>query len=206
MKLDIIQKIKKRHITSEHVMWLSIIVLFSILCTYYFEIILPNIFINILLLASFLTPVATNIYGKNEYYPRNFKITSNLKLKATYIEIGSKRIDINKISMIEIFVNDWYGKRTETNSPSLFGWGPNLSQGIDNLIRIYWEGNNIEIINFQIKSVDQLEKLKIWIRILYQNDIVIVEEFGYSKSYGLEHLNYAEIQEFKANYIKKKAN
>lgn len=98
--------------------------------------------------------------------------------------------------MIELEVNDWLGKKIVHNIRP-YGSGPKLSMGIDNSIRIYTDDVELPKLNFQLESKDQFIAMGRWLKSLYKLQITIVEKYDHLKSYGLRHLNYDEIQEFK---------
>ncbi len=180
-------------------MWVSIIILFSIIGCYLSGIVKPSSLLNIILLICAIIPLATNIYGNYEYFPMNYIIISKLILEPTHINFEDRKLEINSIKKIELNVNDWCGKKIIENYRP-YGSGPKLSRGVNNELKIYLKESNKVEIRFQLESKQQFRELASWIRNLYQYKIEILEKYDHIRSYGLEHLNYAEIQEFKNRY------
>lgn len=199
VKVNIIDITKTKQLTSEHVMWISMVLFFTILGLYYCEIIKPNILLNILLFISALTPIGTNIYGNYEYFPKNFVVKYQANFESDHIDLKSRKLYFGAIEKIEFGVNDWFGKKIVTNVRP-FGYGPKLSQGINNTIKLEIKNSIPIILHFQIESEEHLDELANWIKSLYKSKIQIVEKSGNLTTYGLRHLKYNEIQEFKKKY------
>lgn len=175
------------------------VLLFAIIGLYYWEIFKPNILLNIVLFISALTPIVTNIYGNHEYFPKNFVVKYQANFESDHIDLESQKLYFEAIEKIEINVNDWFGKKIVANVRP-YGSGPKLSQGINNTIKLTIENSLPIILNFQIESEGHFEELANWIKSLYKSKIQIVEKSGNQISYGLRHLKYIDIQEFKKKY------
>lgn len=198
MKVDIIDITNTKQITSEHLMWISSVIFFIIIGFYYWEIIKPNILLNIVLFICALTPIVTNIYGNYEYFPKNYVIKYQANLESDHIDLENQKLYFDAIKKIEFNVNDWFGKKIVTNVRP-YGSGPKLSQGINNTIKL--EMNSVPItLHFQIKSEEHLDELANWIKSLYKSKTHVVEKSGNQTTYGLRQLKYNEIQEFKKKY------
>jgi hypothetical protein len=57
-----------------------------------------------------------------------------------------------------------------------------------------------EMVQFQIQSEEQFRELSALIKGWYSKGIKIYEEYDHQRSYGLQHLTYAEVQDFKAKF------
>ena len=198
MKLNVISKSKKYQLNSGHFMWVSLILFFSIIGCYLLDVVEPNSTLNLILIIAAITPIATNIYGNYEYFPINYEIISELVLEPTFIKVGSKKIVIDSIDKVELDVNDWHGKRI-VNNHRPYGSGPKLSRGIDNKLEIYSKEFKVEVY-FQLESKQQFQELANWVKNIYQYKIQVLEKYDQIRSYGLEHLSFAKIQEFKNRY------
>jgi hypothetical protein len=199
MKVNIIDITKTKQSTSEQVMWISMVIFFTILGFYYWEIIKPNILLNIVLFISGLTPIGTNIYGNSEYFPKNYVVKYQANFESDHIDLENHTLYFESIEKIEFNVNDWFGKKIVTNV-SPFGSGPKLSQGNNNTIKLGIKNSLPIILHFQIESEEQLNELANWIKRLYKSKIQIVEKSGNLTKYGLRQMKYNEIQEFKKKY------
>ena len=175
------------------------VLFFTILGFYYWEIINPNILLNIVLFISALTPIGTNIYGNYEYFPKNYVVKYQANIESDHIDLQSYKLYFEAIKKIDINVTDWFGKKIVTNVRP-YGSGPKLSQGINNTIKFEIKNSVPIILHFQIESEEHLDELANWIKSLYKFKIKIVEKYENSTSFGLNHLNYNEIQEFKKKY------
>jgi len=180
-------------------MWASIILFFSIFSGLYFGFLKPNPFINSFFIITFLLPIGTNIYGNTEYFPLNFEVISELKINSNFISIGDREISFDSIKKIDIAVNDWHGKKIIQNVRP-YGSGPKLSRGVNNKIKIVCRNLTEEIFSFQLDSEEMFYQLSNCIKDLYLKDIDIYETYDNMKSYGLRHLNYSEIQDFKIKF------
>ncbi len=199
MKVNIINITKTKQFTSEHVMWISMVIFFTIFGFYFWEIIKPNTFLNIVLFISILTPFGTNIYGNYEYFPKNYVVKYQTNLESDHIDLKSQKFYFEDIEKIEFNVNDWLGKKIFTNDRA-YGSGPKLSQGINNTIKLEIKNSVSIFLHFQIESEEHFEELANWIKSLYKSKIQIVEKSGNQTTYGLRQLKYNEIQEFKKKY------
>ena len=180
-------------------MWLSVSVFFLISGLYIYEVIKPSEVLNSLCIIAVVIPIFTNFYGNYEYFPKNYRIISQIKLDSDTIQLYGFLITFKKIKIIEISVNDWHGKKIVTNLTP-YSSGPKLSRGINNHCKIIYDDSESKEFDFQINSLQHFQELSEWIKNLYQTKIEIKEEYGNLKSYGLEHLNYKQIQEFKKKY------
>lgn len=199
MKVNIIDITKTKQFTSEQAMWISMVIFFTILGFYYLEIIKPNILLNIVLFISVLTPIGTNIYGNYEYFPKNYLVKYQANFESDHINLENQKLYFEAIEKIEFNVNDWFGKKIVTNVRP-YGSGPKLSQGINNTIKLEIKNSIPIILHFQIESEEHFDELANWIKSLYKSKIQIVEKSGNQTTYGLSHLKYKEIQEFKKKY------
>ena len=199
MKVNIIEITKTKQFTSEQVMWISMVLFFTILGFYYCEIIKPNILLNTVLFISALTPIMTNIYGNNEYFPKNYVVNYQANFESDYIELENQKLYFEEIEKIEFNVNDWFGKKIVANMRP-YGSEPKLSQGINNTIKLKIKNSIPIILHFQIESEEHFVELANWIKSLYKSKIQIVEKSGNLTTYGLRNLKYNEIQEFKKKY------
>jgi hypothetical protein len=199
VKVNIIDITKTKQFTSEQVMWISIVIFFTILGLYYLEIIKPHILLTIVLFISALTPIGTNIYGNYEYFPKNYVVKYQANIETDHIDLESQKLYFEAIEKIEFNINDWFGKKIVTNMRP-YGSGPKLSQGINNSIKLEIKNSLPIILHFQIETEEHFVELANWIKSLYKFKIKIVEKYENSTSFGLNHLNYNEIQEFKKKY------
>lgn len=199
MKLNVIKKKQVAQFNSGHLFWISFIVFFSIAGGAFLNNFEPTLISSFLIIICAIVPLLTNFYGNFEYFPVDYKVISQITLKPTSIKLEDREMEIDSISKIEIHVNDWHGKKI-VNNQSIFGSGPKLSRGVNNKLTVYSKDANRKEISFQIESKQQFQKLANWIKSLYQHNIKVVENYEYLMSYGLEHLNYAEVQKFKRKY------
>ena len=199
MQLNIIESRKIRKVTSSHVMWVSVLLLFVLLGNLYLGIVQSNSVIYLLLAILAITPIATNIYGNFEYFPKDFDTIATIHLNEENIIVGNHEIELNSISRIEIEVNDWLGKKVVQNIRP-YGSGPKLSLGVNNSLKIHLNDSEQIAVIIQIESKEQFKNLGNWIKSLYDSNIDINEKYDHLRSYGLEHLNYKENQTFKEKY------
>ena len=74
-----------------------------------------------------------------------------------------------------------------------------MSQGVNNKIEFDYDSQHLSI-QFQLDYELHLEKLGNKLLELYTAKIPFTEKLAGSKSYGLKHLKYKEIQEFNKKY------
>lgn len=146
-----------------------------------------------------LMPIATNIYGNYEYFPANFMVLSKVQLENNMVIINNQEIQISSIEKIELEINDWLGKKIVQNLRP-YGAGPKLSRGVNNFLKIYPNNSTQISLRIQLVSNEQFMELGTWLKSLYKTNIEIIEKYDHSRSYGLRHLNYKEIQRFKEEY------
>ncbi|MFZ1789526.1 MAG: hypothetical protein WAT92_14500 [Saprospiraceae bacterium] len=201
MRLTIVEfdERKKKKITSANVysafMTIGLLICFI---TIFFDLELEG-FLAIILIICCFVPIFTTIYGWNEYYPVDFKIKGSISIRNNGIGINDEFYDYQQIKSLQFLINDCKGERL--NTPGLFlDSGPSLSQGVNNKIEFEIKGEK-KSLQVQLKSKEELLYLSDLIKELYLARIAFVEKLKNSKSYGLEHLQYKEIQAFKKKYI-----
>lgn len=166
----------------------------------YFNLSIPNSTIYTLLLISYLLPIATNIYGNYEYFPKDFVVISKIFLHRDKVIISNREIELNSIKKIDLDINDWIGKKIVQNFRP-HGSGPKLSMGINNTLKIHLNNSEQIELKIQLESNKQFLELGYWVKSLYKSKIEIKEKYEGGKSLGLENLNYKEIQIFKEKYL-----
>ena len=180
-------------------MWASVLLLFTLLASLYFELLKPNPFIYLSLIILAICPIATNIYGNYEYFPKDFVSASTISLNEDNVIIDNQEFKLNEIKRIELEVNDWFGKKIVRNVRP-YGSGPKLSMGINNSIIIDpVDSKQIKLL-FQLESNNQFIELGNWLKSIYKSQIIILEKYDHLRSYGLKHLDFKDIQKFKEEY------
>ena len=182
-------------------MWISFVLFFSLLACLYYKIDHPNSFVYFSLFILSILPIATNIYGNYEFFPKDFVVVSKVHLDNETITIDKRVIDLISIEKLELEVNDWFGKKIVRNVHA-YGSGPKLSRGVNNFIRINLKNSEQIALIIQLESYNQFIELGNWLKSLYKTKIEIMEKYDHVRSYGLKHLNYKEIQNFKKEYVR----
>ena len=183
-------------LTTSHVLWASYLFpLLIIAIHYYLETAIAGLSAIILLICLSI-PIFTFIIGYNEFYPINFSKIGIVRILPDSIQLNNKHYEYSKIKELKFLINDYKGKRIR--SMVLWEAGPTKSNGVDNQIQFESENTHV-VIQFQINSKSEFELLGKTLTKLYRNGISFDEVSQYSKSYGLKHLNYKQIQEYK-NY------
>ncbi|MBK8482999.1 MAG: hypothetical protein IPL31_01225 [Saprospiraceae bacterium] len=187
------------NLTSTHILWSSQLVLFSIIGLFYlfeWEINGELIFIIAILM---IIPFGTLIYSHSEFFPNKHSAIGVVILGDKSIKLTEGLFEYNYLNDLKFDISDYKGEKIRFPS-RVYSAGPSLSQGINNYIEFQYN-SQIYKIQFQIHTKLELENLGIIIKSLYKNNILFKETFKGSKSYGLRHLNYKEIQEFKKENI-----
>ncbi len=140
-------------------------------------------------------PLFTLIYGWTEYYPINFKKSGKVEIADQAIKINDTIYEYHEIKNLTFLVNDFRGKRLRRPGV-LVNAGPSLSRGVDN--RIKFEHNQTKIeVQFLLESENHLLSLGNRLKEMYLLGLSFTEKLNQSKSYGMKHLRYKEIQSFK---------
>jgi hypothetical protein len=200
MKLQQVEytSIRKFRLTTSHVLLVSQIILLSILgINVLLDFQITGILV-IILIACIGTPIFTMIIGREEFYPVNFKKIRDINLTDNGIKIDEELFEFKFMKDLLFDVRDFKGKKLRT--PALL-WhaGPSISQGVNNLISFQYKDDEYKV-RFELESEKELTKLGEYISNLYRKEITIVEKYDTLNSYGLKHLNFKEIQEFKNEY------
>ena len=119
---------------------------------------------------------------------------TRLKLSISNIIIGNETYDLTDVENLIFEVTDFKSQRVRY--PDRWPAGPCLAQGDNNYIRFTYQGNAITL-QFLLRSKEELKTLGEYLTQLFVNRVRFQEILDGGKSYGLEKLNYKEIQEYK---------
>ncbi len=142
--------------------------------------------------------IITIIWGWNEYYPKTTVPLGSIQLSLSTIKIDEQTYDFDDLNNLVFDVNDFRGERM--TYPYGVPAGPCLSQGDSNFIRFKHKGIDIQV-QFLLRSKEELIILGEYLTELYLNNVAFNETVNGGKSYGLEHLNYNDIQEYKKKHL-----
>jgi len=144
------------------------------------------------------TSILTILWGWNEYYPKNYISQGSIKLSISDIIIDNQKYALEDVDSLTFDINNYKGKRMRY--PYALPAGPCLAQGDNNFIRFNYKGADIEL-QFLLKSNVEVKILGEYLTQLYVNGVSFAETMNGGKSYGLENLNYKEIQEYKKKQL-----
>ena len=142
--------------------------------------------------------IVTIIWGWNEYYPKCTIHQGSIILSLSAIEIDEQTYNFTDLKNLIFDINDYRGKRLRY--PQMTHAGPCLAQGDNNFIRFNHNSTDIEV-QFLLRSKEELVILGELLTQLYVNHVAFNETLTGGKSYGLENLNYKEIQEYKRKQL-----
>lgn len=137
------------------------------------------------------------IYGALRYYLQTKKQvlkkkTGKIIISETQITVPNGSVDINSLISIVISVSGWqhYARSGDRNTPLDFHSG-------DNNILSFLVNGEEKKFEIELASRKQWELLREHVISWYRRGIKVIENNHETRTYGLESLNYSQIQEFK---------
>lgn len=158
-----------------------------------------KIILGLILIFCSLAWIILLVISWNEYYPAHSEIIGQLTLTNDGMEIRESKVKWNEVEHLSFDMHDFKGKRV--GYPYPLPAGPCLSAGINNYIR-YTHNKNQQEFQLLIHSEVALIQLGGLLKRLYLAKVNFKETLYGSRSYGLKHLNYVDIQSFKKEYIR----
>jgi hypothetical protein len=125
-------------------------------------------------------------------------LTESLIFDTDKILIGSQKFDLNSLNKLTIRIWNYDGERYTP-----LGRGNQIQKGIDNTLEFEVNGNKYKF-TFYLQSELIKTELGNLFKTWYRNGIVFQEFDRTGKTYGLQQLNYKQIQEFKRLIVENK--
>ena len=202
MKLTIIEpdnEYKLQITTSMKVFWGAFFIASIILGLYdYFYNEINAFVVAAIVILLCITFVFAFIISLDEHHLIDFIEVGTIEITKSNIIYNFITYSYQDIKSLSFSVRDFKGQNIGSEHGDI--GGATLSKGVNNRLTIKTDKDEIVLV-FRIDSEAHLNSLADTLKELYRQKIPIKEALGNSRSYGLQHLNYKQIQEFKKKYI-----